>query len=79
MICSIIYTEKQLPAVDLQYYVLPPSQLEPLARNKHVQERASIPDERKLLFVKAITISLGVPEFHQDLVRQYFSSVAVTS
>ena len=61
-------TEKPLPAVDLTYHVLPPHQMELLARDSHVQERATLPDERKFSLVKAITISLGVPDFQRDLV-----------
>ena len=66
---TIQCTEERLPAVDLSYYIIPPDQLEPLTRDRHVQESASTPDERKFLLVKAITISLGVPNFQRDLVR----------
>ena len=67
---TIIFTEQPLPLVDLSYYVLPPHQLEPLARDRHVHERASTPDERKLSLVKVIAISLGVPDYQRDLVNK---------
>ena len=64
----VYFIEQHLPSVDLRYYVLPPHQLEPLARDRRVYERASAPDERKFSLVKVIGISLGVPDFQRDLV-----------
>lgn len=68
-ILHIQCAEQQLPAVDMKYYTLPPDQLDPLTHDKLIQKRASLPEERKLSFIKAITISLGVPDFQHALVR----------
>ena len=58
----------------MTYHVLPLIQMDPLAQEKHVQERASTSEERKFSLVKAITISLGVPEYQHDLVGKYYQS-----
>ena len=58
-----------LPQVDMMYYNLPVEQMDPLPRDKQVQSRANLPNERRLQLVKAITISLGVQGHQQHLVR----------
>ena len=55
--------------MDLKYYILPAEQMEPLARDSRVLDWASETYERKFSLVKAITISLGVPDFQHDLVN----------
>ena len=67
------HTAQHLPVVDMKYYTLPPDQMEPLVRDKSVNDRASTPSERNFLLVKAITISLGIPGSQQNLVRQAIS------
>ena len=57
-----------LPAVDLKYYVLPHSQLEPLASDAETQQKANLPAERRFIFVKAITVTLDVLEHQRELV-----------
>ena len=72
-VCVIIHvhTEERLPAVNLMYYVFPASELEPLARDGHLHQRANLPTERIFSLVKAITISLDIPEHQHDLVWLY--------
>ena len=69
-VCMIVHvhTEERLPAVNMMYYVLPASELEPLARDGHLHQRANLPAERNFSLVKAIAISLDIPEHQQDLV-----------
>ena len=67
LLCFVV--KAPLPELELDYYILPQSQMGETKKN--VDRLLESPAGRRLTFVKAITLIVDIPSHHRDLVHTH--------